>query len=199
MRVLTKLGIYFYTIIIVVIGVSMISLAAGLINTYEIAAFIHTFNIANIRLIIAFGGMLLILVSLLFSQIIFTKIKREKTIAFQTPNGEVLVSLSAVEDLIRRTTIEMEGIKDARPDVIAGKKGIEINLRLILNDEINIPEFTARIQDIIKNRIQEMLGIDEAIVIKIFVAKIVTREIKSRKKKEIEPDETPIPFQGYKR
>jgi uncharacterized alkaline shock family protein YloU len=156
---------------------------------------------ANVRLITGLIGVMLILTSFGFGHIMFARIKREKTIAFQTANGEVLVSLSAVEDLIRKITVDVEGIRDARPDVIAGKKGIEINLRLALNAEVNIPDFTARIQDMIKEKFQEILGIDESVVVKIFVAKIVAKEPRQRKRKDSDEEapNTAVPFQGYKR
>lgn len=202
MRISTKLKIYFYTVILLIIGIILIYSAIGFINTGQIALALQALSAWNIRLAIGLTGLLLILISFLYHQIMFSRVRREKTIAFQTANGEVLVALNAVEDLIRRIAVEVEGIKEARPDIIASKRGLEINLRLILYSEVNIPEFTDRIQEMIKSRIQEMLGLDEEIVIKIFVAKIVGKEQRVKKRKETEPEEItppPVPFQGYKR
>ncbi len=198
MRILTSIIIYFYTTIFSLIGIVLLGFAIGFLNPNEIATLLFNLGVDNIRLTTGLVGVSFILISFLFGQIMLSRIKREKTIAFQTSNGEVLVSLDAVEDLIRKIAIDVEGIKDARPDVRASKKGIEINLRLILNAEVNIPEFTDRIQQMIKSRIQEILGVDEMIIIKIFVAKIVAREERLRKKKEPEIEPT-VPFQGYKR
>jgi len=197
-RILTSIIIYFYTTIFSLIGIVLLGFAIGFLNPNEIATLLFNLGVDNIRLTTGLVGVSFILISFLFGQIMLSRIKREKTIAFQTSNGEVLVSLDAVEDLIRKIAIDVEGIKDARPDVRASKKGIEINLRLILNAEVNIPEFTDRIQQMIKSRIQEILGVDEMIIIKIFVAKIVAREERLRKKKEPEIEPT-VPFQGYKR
>ena len=198
MRILNRIIIYFYTTIFSLIGIILLGFAIGFLNANEIATLLFNLGTNNIRLTTGLIGLSFILISFLFGQIMLSRIKREKTIAFTTSNGEVLVSLDAVEDLIRKIAIDFEGIKDARPYVIASKKGIEVNLRLILNAEVNIPEFTDRIQQMIKSRIQEILGVDEQIMIKIFVAKIVAREDRQRKKKEPEIEPT-VPFSGYKR
>ncbi|MFH0762762.1 MAG: alkaline shock response membrane anchor protein AmaP, partial [Candidatus Omnitrophota bacterium] len=161
---------------------------------------ILTQDSANSRIILGLVGLLLILVSFSFAQLILGRFQREKTIAFNTSSGEVSISLSAVEDLIRRIAVALPQIKELRPDVIATKKGaIVVDLRVVLKSEANIPELTARLQEITRAKLQEVLGIDEQIIIKIHVAKIISREDKDKKKKEPEAQEPAIPFSGYGR
>jgi hypothetical protein len=145
-------------------------------------------------------GLLLILISFSFAQLILGRFQREKTIAFTTSSGEVTIALSAVEDLIRRLAGIMPEIKELRPDVIATKKGILVDLRVVLKSEANIPELTSRLQDITRSKIQDVLGIEEQIVIRIHVTKIISIEERDRKRREIEKEEQPtIPFSGYGR
>jgi len=198
-KILTILAIYFYTIILLLIGALMISFSIGHINPDQIATLLESYANVNIKLATGTIGGFLILISFLFAQIMLGRMKREKTIAFHAEGGEVLVSLNAVEDLIRKLTNDIEDIKEARPSVIASKKGIEINLRLALNSEVSIPEFTGKIQELIKGRVQEILGIDEAIIVKIFVAKIINKDLKPKRKKESEEEEKQTPFQRYKK
>ncbi|MBU2541181.1 MAG: alkaline shock response membrane anchor protein AmaP [Candidatus Omnitrophica bacterium] len=197
MKIITKFVIYCYTIVLFTIGALLISFALGKIDAYDLTVLLKSLDTVNARLATGLTGLLIILIGFVFSQIMFSRIKREKTIAFQTASGEVLVALNAVEDLIRKLTGDIEGIKEARPNVIASKKGIEINLRLALNADVHIPEFTGKVQELIKERIQEILGIDEAITVKIFVTKILAKD-RPRNKKEAEED-TSVPFRGYKR
>ena len=89
----------------------------------------------------------------------------------------------------------MMDIKDLRSNVIAGKKGIEINARVSLWADVNIPQATSSIQAIIKNRVQEMLGIEEPILVKVHVGKIIQKEKKRPKKKEEEAEKI-SPFRG---
>ena len=76
-----------------------------------------------------------------------------------------------------------------RPSVKAGKKGIKIINRVTLFSDINIPETTERIQNIVKSRVQDMLGVEEPINILVHVVKIVHKEEppKNAKKDDASP------------
>lgn len=200
MRIFTILGILFYTVVLILIGVVLIIFAFNLLKPEDINnLLIYTQTSFNSRVIVGLSGLLLILISFSFAQLILGRFQREKTIAFTTSSGEVTIALSAVEDLIRRLTGFIPEIKELRPDVIATKKGILVDLRVILRSESNIPELTSRLQEITRSKIQEVLGLEEQIIIKIHVAKIISAEDKERKRKEPEKAEPNIPFGGYGR
>ena len=201
------LGVLFYATVLVVVGVLMIvfSVVFSFENLqpqsikYINDLLIYTQTSLSVRLIIGLSGLLLILISFSFAQLILGRLQREKTIAFSNPTGQVTISLAAVEDLIKRVTSGIYEIKEIKPNVIAGKKGIEVGVRLVLKSEANIPDLTSQLQDLIKNKIQEILGIEEQIIVKIHVAKIVSFEERERRKKELVRDEHTIPFSGYGR
>lgn len=199
MKIFTKFGIAFYTFILSVVGALLIAYALKLlplelVNTW--LSFVQ--DNSQTRIILGLIGALLILVSFSFAQLILGTLEREKTIAFTNPAGRVTIALSAVESLIVRLLRVIPEIKEARPDVIAGKKGIEIDLRLILRSEVNLPNLTLQLQEMIKNKVQEMLGIEEQITVKLHVAKIISSEEKDKKRKDSDKEEPPfIPFSGY--
>lgn len=197
MRIFTVLGILFYAVIIILIGVTLIVFSLNLLQPRDINyLFEYLQSAPNSRIITGLSGLLLILISFSFAQLILGRFQREKTIAFTTSSGEVTIALSAVEDLIKRLAGLMPEIKELRPDVIASKKGILVDLRVILKSEANIPELTSRLQEITKSKIQEVLGLEEQIIVKIHVAKIVSLE--EKKKKETLKEEPTIPFGGYR-
>ncbi|MFA5116073.1 MAG: alkaline shock response membrane anchor protein AmaP [Candidatus Omnitrophota bacterium] len=202
MRFLTIAGIVFYTSIIFFIGGILIIFSFNYLPIQDaINALTQYLPLTlNSKIIVGLTGLLLIIISYSFAQLILGKMQQEKTIAFANPQGQVTISLSAVEDLIKRLVRGMPEIKEIRPDVIAGKKGIAVDLRLILASEVNIPDLTSRLQDTIKNKIQETLGIEEEIFVKIHVAKIISTEEKDRKRKETDKEEPrSIPYSGYGR
>jgi len=200
MRIFTVLGIVFYAGILILIGVALIVFSLNLLQLQDINnLFVYIQYSHNLRIIIGLSGLLLILISFSFAQLILGRFQREKTIAFNTSSGQVTIALSAVEDLIRRLTGIMPEIKELRPDVIATKKGIIVDLRVVLKSGANIPELTSRLQEITRSKIQEVLGIEEQIIIKIHVAKIISLEEKERKRKELEKEQPTIPFSGYGR
>lgn len=201
MKFLSILGILFYAAVITVIGLVLIVFALNLLLPQDVNNFlIYLQASSNSRIIIGMVGVLLILISFSFAQIILGKFQREKTIAFSTSGGQVTISLSAVEDLIRRLAGVIPEIKELRPNVVANKKGIIADMRVVLRSEANIPELTSRLQDIAKSRIQEVLGLEEQIIIRIHVAKIAHDERDSRRRKDFDKEVKPtIPFGGYGR
>lgn len=202
------LGILFYTAVLVFIGLLMIIFSIVLsipgLQLQSIKFFNDMLYVIqtslNYRLVISLSGVLLIIISFSFMQLILVRFQREKTIAFHSPSGDVTIALSAIEDLIRHFVVIIPEIKELKPDVIANRKGnIIVNLRVILKSEANIPELTAQLQEITKSKIQEVLGVEEQIIIRIHIAKIISREEKERRRKENEKDEPKIPFGGYGR
>ncbi|MEI6631715.1 MAG: alkaline shock response membrane anchor protein AmaP [bacterium] len=198
MRLFTVLGILFYAVVLILIGVVLIVFSLNLLQAQDInsaLAYLH-YNL-NSRIIVGLSGALLILISFSFAQLILGRFQRERTIAFATASGEVTIALSAVEDLIKRLAGVIPEIKELRPDVIASKKGILVDLRVILRSEANIPELTSRLQEITKSKIQEVLGLEEQNIVKIHVGKIIS--IEEKKRRETLKEEPPIPFGGYGR
>ena len=200
MRLFNVLGIFFYATIIILIGIILIVFSLNLFQPQEINdLFVYLQQGIHSRAIVGLSGLLLILISFSFAQSMLGRFQREKTIAFTTSSGQVTIALSAVEDLIKQLGGIIPEIKELRPDVVATKKGIIVDLRVILKSEANIPELTSRLQGITTSKIQEVLGIEEQIVVRIHVAKIILREEKERKKKEPDKDEPTIPFGSYGR
>jgi hypothetical protein len=200
MRIFTVLGILFYAAVLILIGVVLIISSLNLLQPQDINNLLtYIQNSTNSKIIVGLSGLLLILISFSFAQLILGRFQREKTIAFTTSSGEVTIALSAVEDLIKRVAGIIPEIRELRPDVIATKKGIIVDLKVVLKSEANIPDLTARLQEITRSKIQEILGLEEQIIIRIHVAKIIPLQDTNKKRKESEKEEPTIPFSGYSR
>ncbi|MDP3142541.1 MAG: alkaline shock response membrane anchor protein AmaP [Candidatus Omnitrophota bacterium] len=202
MRFFTFVGVVFYTLVLCLIGGLILSFSMHLIQIQDVEHILQAiYNFNDLRITTGIIGALLIILSFSFARLILGRMQKERTIAFENPSGMVTVSLSAVEDLVRRLTTQIPEIRDSRPEVIATKKGIEMDLRIVLRSEVNIPELTLKLQELIKTRIQEILGVEESVAVRIHVAKIVGEEEdrgKRRKGNAIEEKEEPtVPFQGY--
>lgn len=208
MRFFTVLGILFYATILILVGTALILVAAAFSMqtppfslTHLNTVLAHLQATASTRIVIGLSGLLLILLSFWFAQLILGRFQREKTIAFSTASGQVTIALSAVEDLIKRLAGSLPEIRELRPDVIAKKSGaIIVDLRAVLRAEANIPELTARLQDLTRSKIQEVLGIEEEIVVRIHIAKIIAADERERRKKDAGARQEPtqnFPFSGY--
>lgn len=189
MRVISTLTIILYSILFLIIGLCLVFIAFNLLSKDTIGYTVDfIYNTPNMRLIIGITGGLLIAVTLLVLQIILGKMQMERTIAFENPDGQVTISLSAIEDFIKRLAKQLPEIKELKPDVMATKKGVNIKTRLVLFSDTNIPETTEKIQNLIKGKVQDILGIEESISVKIHISKIAQKEeTKETKIKEKEP------------
>jgi hypothetical protein len=187
MRFLGGLTLFFYTLVFLLVGSVFIAVAFDLVPLEAVIEVLNTvYATANVRLALGITGALIISISLMVVQITANRFRREKTIAFENPDGQVTISLSAIEDFIKRTLKLLPEVKELRPQVRAGKKGIAIVNRATLFSDISIPETTEKIQSLIKARVQDMLGVEEPISIKVDVVKIVHKEeaVKSVRKEE---------------
>ncbi|UCH12209.1 MAG: alkaline shock response membrane anchor protein AmaP [Candidatus Omnitrophota bacterium] len=190
MRPLQTLSIVLYTVVFIIIGAALIAISLELITLDQIKAFYETYNLQTS---IGLAGVVFILLGLLITHFTFGGIQRERTIAFNTPDGQVVISLSAIENFIKKLANQIPEIKDMRSNVIASKKGVNISARVSLWSDSNIPDVTEKIQGIIKNKVQDMLGIEEPITTKVHVAKIVHRESSKSKSPKEAAGVTPQP------
>lgn len=177
MKMFNNLVLFFYTLIFLIIGASLIAISIHTVSLESvIVALQYTYTTPNLRVITALVGLFLIIVSITTAHLTTAKMQRGKTIAFTNPGGQVTVSLAAIEDFIRRLISQVPEIKELKPNVVASKRGIEVTNRVILFSDTNIPQVTERIQALIKKRVQEMLGIEDTINVLVHVAKIIPKE-----------------------
>lgn len=124
------------------------------------------------RAAMGFVGGLFVLIAVVAPWKQARSMKKNRMIAFKNPDGEVSVSLSAIEDYVRKIVKDIPGIKDIRSRVDMTKRGINIMSDVSMSSDANIPEVTERIQMLVKSSVQGMLGVEEKINVKMRVNKI---------------------------
>lgn len=203
MRFFTRIAILFYVVTISTVGALIIASVFVLDQAFldKIDYYLQLLaSDIQLKTIVGLTGLLFILLSFIFARVISGARQKERTIAFDNPSGRVSISLVAMEDMVKRLILRESEVKEGRPNIIATKKGLDIEARLVLKADVNIPEVTSRLQNLIKDKIQEMIGIEEAVTVKIHVVKITTDEGRLKRGKSDYPDKTQtnIPFQGYR-
>ncbi len=194
MKIFTGIVIFFYTLVFVAVGSLVISFALGYISPQTINELIQRIPTdLNIRMIIGMIGIGIIVISLAIMQLAFGSNKQEKSIAFDNPNGQVTVSLSAIEDFVRRLGKEFKEIQELKPVAKVKKDALTITCKTYLLQDLSIPEISQKIQDTVRNRVNKLLGNTEDVKVKIDVVKIIEKEKRGKKiEKEQEPN---VPFQ----
>lgn len=197
MWLMTRLAIVFYVTILWVtsIVVMLFVLHAFDFDTVKDLLFM-VYDDQRLRAIVFAIACGIIFISFLLENLIYGRRRMERTIAFDNPSGQVTVSLAAIEDLIRSLTAQLPEIKEIKPFLTANKKGIDAQVRLVLRAQVNIPDLTAKLQDSIRRKIEEAIGMEGKITIHIHVAKMMLEEGKLKSSVEIEQPQ--IPFRGYR-
>ena len=189
MKIFSIIIIFIYTMVFSIIGAVLIALS---LNAESISAILYwinyIFHTENIRMSMALTGFLLIVINISIARLSIGRLKKYKTIAFENPNGQVSLSLLALEDEIRKLIHKMADVKDAKSNIIAVKSGIEVTIKAVLYSDVNIPDATEKMQSVINARLQEILGIEEKLSIKIHITKIVRRPKSPEQKNINEPE-----------
>jgi len=203
MWLLTRLAVFFYLAIILSVGVLCILFVAHQLRLEEVVNILtRVYQDQQLSMILCVVVSAIMFMSILWANLIYARRQKERTIAFDNPSGPVSVSLNAMEDLIRRIAVRVPEIKEIRPTITANKKGLDVEIRLILRTDVNIPDMTGRLQEIIRSKIQDVIGLEGKINIRIHVVKIVMDDSRYRKEKGkdgIDVDPAPnVPFRGYR-
>lgn len=143
-----------------------------------------------------------LVVNFVFYRILFEGRRKEDIIAFDNPDGRVSVALNALEDLVKRVIARRTEVKEVKSSIKVSPKGLKVQMRLTVTSEVSIPEVTSHVQDIIKQKIQDIIGMDEKVIVEIHVEKILSEhfseKISTEKPVAEENKESGIPFQGYR-
>ena len=204
MRLITQLALLFYTVVILFLVSFSIALVLHLIPLGYVSLIAQVIYEDNqLRLIVGLIAVLVFLMNILFNRAIAGKEFREKNIAFDNPAGRVTVSLTAMEDLIRRVIYRISEVKDVRAARIkAGKRGLDVRVNLTLHSDVSIPELTAHLQEVVKRKILDTLGLEETVVVRVDVTKIADEEKRPHKDKNAKSPvndlDATVPFQGYR-
>lgn len=203
MKFLTRIAVLFYVTFVLFLSAFVLLFV---LNYIEIQNVLNMLTIVYydeaFRMVFALAACALLFLNYIFYRAFTVNIHREKTIAFDNPAGRVSVSLGAIEDLTKRIVSRISEVREVRSKISASKKGLQIKIKLILRAEGSIPEVTSRVQDLVKKKIQDTIGLDEPIEVAIFVGKILPDQGKekhaSKKEESEKKSEQNIPFQGYR-
>ncbi|MFA6280950.1 MAG: alkaline shock response membrane anchor protein AmaP [Candidatus Omnitrophota bacterium] len=140
-------------------------------------------------------GVLLILLCLRFLQ--RTIFRRERSVVTESSYGKVSITLFAIEDMLKNMLETQNGLSHVRPRIICKKHGIEVIIRGNLSVDANLPVFTKEIQEKTREKLQNLLGEEKEIKIKIEIRKMVFKGKKKIVESTEDITEPEIPYRYY--
>jgi uncharacterized alkaline shock family protein YloU len=182
--VLLVFGLFYFAI-----GLFMVFYALDFISYHDLNFILSELEqLISIKVLVGVVGAILVVLVAMLLNFVWSGVAAEKNIAFKTEYGEVLVSLSAIEDYVRKIMRDDPDIRDLRSKVTARKRGLTISLKAAILSEINIPSITEKIQSELRRKVQEMLGMEEPVMVKVFITKIGEKERKKKLKQGAEQE-----------
>ena len=203
MKLMTDIAIVFYKYVVILLGCVIGIYVLNLVEFQDVVYILYRiYHDPELRIIFGALAVIMLIKNFVYVRTLGGYQQRGKTIAFDNPSGRVSVSLLALEDLIRRVIDKVPEVKDVKPVITAGNKGIDVLARIILRAEVNLPDMTSKLQDLVKRKIQDTIGVDESVTVRIDVVKIIPEGKTKRKDKDPENPpqdmEPPVPFHGYR-
>jgi len=178
MRYFNRIIIAINTLLFIAVGVFFVSVSvnAGLNkivadNLNTILVNLNT-QFAARFVIFTVGAILLLIALLTIIGNIQNKIN-ERTVVLQSPLGDIMVSLSAIEDFSKIIKNQVAGIKEIRGRVTSKRKGLNVTAWATLYSDRSVADATQEIQEAIIQYIKYTLGIETEIKPRIIVSKVV--------------------------
>ncbi len=178
MRPISAVLVVLYVFIFGLVGGTFIALSLGYLRSDQVAILLQMIQEQQRLRVICFGtGIGSVVIGILLAQWMVGRFQRERTIAFSNPGGPVTVSLMAIQEHLKRLAAEIVEVKELQPELLATKRGLVVNVKAVLWSDAHIPEATERIQDQIRRTVQQMLGVAEAIMVRVHVGRIASRAV----------------------
>ncbi|MBF0478754.1 MAG: alkaline shock response membrane anchor protein AmaP [Candidatus Omnitrophica bacterium] len=203
MKFFMRLAVLFYvTLVLFLTAFLLLFVFRWLDFRYLVKLAAMAYTMDQIRLIIAITAGVMLFINFLFYRFCSVNVRRDKIIAFDNPYGRVSVSLAALEESARRAVLRLDEIKEVRASIEASRGHLRCRLKINLNKEVNIPELTSRVQVLVRDKIQDAIGLEEKIDVMVYVSRIipsyVSRTPNEEKKTDSTNAEPHIPFRGYR-
>lgn len=181
-RVVDKLLLFLYSIVIAIISVVAICIGFQWISAdVSIDAIDRLYSSSTIQLTVAIVGIVLLLISLRFFIVSLSRgAVSSQSVDQRTEYGDIRISIETLENLALKSAMKQRSVKDLRARVHATDSGMEIVLRAVVDGEESIPLLTEEIQSAVKSYVEEITGIPVTNV-SVYIANIIqSNTIKSR-------------------
>ena len=124
-------------------------------------------------------GLLFIAVGLAFSKMLVKQGRESETLIFQSDIGPIVVSVTAIEDVIKKVLKHFHIVKDWKVKTLFQGKEVKIKLRLILWSGAQLPELLNEIQSEIRTRVRKMLSQENLVEVACEVQRIEDHGLES--------------------
>jgi len=117
-------------------------------------------------------GILFIMVGLTFSKMLMKKGRESEALIFESEIGPIVVSVTAMEDVVRKVLKRFHVVKDWKIKTVLQGRNVKISVRFVLWSGGGLPQLLAEIQEEIRTRVKKLLSPDNAVEVACDVQRI---------------------------
>ena len=88
-----------------------------------------------------------------------TKMTRPRAVVHEHTLGQVAISLSAIESLVRKEACQVSGVREAKARIYQVPEGIAVEVRASVTPDRSVPEVSREMQERVQARIHEIVGV----------------------------------------
>ena len=121
-------------------------------------------------------GITLISVGLMFTRTLLKQRRQAEAVIFQSGLGPMVVSITAIEDVVKKVLKRFHLVKEWKTKVHINGKDVDIKLRFVLWSGARIQALLGEIQEEIQARVAKLLGPENKIEIICDVQRIEDHE-----------------------
>jgi len=163
---------------IIVVALALLSLAGFFISLEIIPRFAILGALTALEQQLLTKGIFICLFGFLFVlSIALPLLAREKrggaVVSLKNPLGEMEISQKAICGFIQRIGKGVEGVEDIKADIKLAEEGVDVYLTLSAQGQGEIPRLIDELQTVVKNYLNNTVGIENVREVKVKVAKIL--------------------------
>jgi len=158
MRRIDKFMLGIYAMMYIFIGVVLASMQGDFFSTlglYKPFSFVGP--IFSDTVFWTISGCIVFVSGISILNIVFVDAGRKKSVIFKTEKGDVKITLSAIEDFVRKTIIKRPEVKDIKCRVFIKPRGIKVNANVVLTSDVGVTNLIKKVQQDIELSIRNML------------------------------------------
>ncbi len=122
-------------------------------------------------------GFVFIAVGLGFTRALIKQRRQEEALIYQSEIGPIVVSITAIEDVVRKVLKHFHLIKEWKVKTLIRDNNVEIRLRLVLWSGARIQGLLAEVQEEVRQRVRKILGGENRLEILCDVHRIEDHEV----------------------
>jgi len=163
---------------VIVVALALLSLAGFFVSLEIIPRIAILGALTALEQQLLTKGIFICLFGFLFVlSIAFLLLAREKrggaVISLKNPLGEMEISQKAICGFIQRIGKGVEGVEDIKADIKLAEEGVDVYLTLSAQGQGEIPRLIDELQTVVKNYLNNTVGIENVREVKVKVGKIL--------------------------